>query len=329
MLPADHRWVYYYDFELQSYPKGAPSFELYKVLKQVENVWMKGDAVQQYENGDLTIRVKDMRFIEDYIAVLINVSDISATDPAFSNVLTGDVRKEEKRENEGIGASCHVLFRKESIRPKSSSYLALIEEVIGIPKSTIEKFLTSLFRNHCKSSYKNPGKNPEKELVCRPKAVFSGHGSETLKTSLKEGELQGVILLNHKDTGYIDDDKQLRKIENVMRVRAVGKPKGNFAIDVINKAKDYARQHDFDEVRVQFKEVIDEKTIKTDKGVIKKKEVTKQRTVKFETKEQDFANLIFTKSELIKLKEVIGQCEETIHRELSNKMKDQLNKLKK
>ena len=106
-----------------------------------------------------------------------------------------------------------------------------------------------------------------------------------------------------------------------MRLKATEKPKGNFAIELINKAKTYATENNFDEVRVQFREVVEEVQTKTGDGNVKKKEVSKQRTVKFDSREQDFANMIFTKSEMIKLKTTIGQCEESIHKELANSMK--------
>tara|TARA_Y100000296_G_scaffold77626_1_gene99405 strand:+ start:542 stop:1534 length:993 start_codon:yes stop_codon:yes gene_type:complete len=327
MLPTDHRWIYYYDFDLKPYPEDAPPFKLEPVLRQVEQAWKKGEAVHQYENGALTVRIKDMKFVKDYVGVLINVSNINATDPAFSHVITGDVRTEQKKDNEGIAASCHILFRKDELKVDSHKYLALIEEVVGIPKSIIERFLTFLFRAHCKATYVNPAKNEKKPLQCRPKAVFQGHGSETLQSSLKEGELQGVVLLNHKDTGFIDDTKQLRTTERVMRLRATEKPKGNAALALIKRAREYADQNNFDEVRVQFKEVVEEIKTVDKQGKQKKKEIAKQRTVKFESREQDFANMIFTKSEMIKLDKTIGQCEELIHAELLNSMKKKLDNL--
>lgn len=328
MLPTNHRWVYYYDFELQPYPADAPAFQLEPVLNQVEKAWESGKAVRKYENESLTVRIKDMNFCEDYIGLLINVSNINATDPAFSHTETGVVRTEQKKNGEGIGASCHVLFRKESIKENQSRYLALVEEVVGIPKSTIEKFLTYIFRNHCVAHYKNTASSSEKEKECRPRAKFKGHGSENLKTSLKEGELKGVILLNHNDTGYIDDEKQLRATERVVRLRATGKPKGNMALDAVRRAKEYGKKNGFDEIRVQFSEVVDEVTTKSASGKSKKREVTKQRTVKFESREENFANLIFTKSEMIKLTNEIGQCEEKIHSELENEMAKKLEKIK-
>ena len=135
MLSTERRWAYYYDFHLKPFPEDAPTFELDDVLKRLEALFKKNEAVHNYRNGELTVRVKDMRIINDFAIVLINVSDVKATDPAFSNTVNGDVRVEQKQEDEGIGAACHVLFSRTRINNKPGWHLAMIEEVVGIPKS--------------------------------------------------------------------------------------------------------------------------------------------------------------------------------------------------
>ncbi len=77
---------------------------------------------------------------------------------------------------------------------------------------------------------------------------------------------------------------------------------------------------------MQYSEVVAEEIVKDKSGQSKKKQVKKQRTLPFETKESDIANLLFTKSELIYLNNEIGQCEDEIHSELVNKMKNLLDK---
>ena len=72
-----------------------------------------------------------------------------------------------------------------------------------------------------------------------------------------------------------------------------------------------------------------EETKKDSKGEVKTRQVKKQRTVPFSSKEADIANLLFTKSELIELKKEIGQCENRIHAELANNMKSLLKKAMK
>jgi hypothetical protein len=184
MQSSERRWAYYYDFHLKPFPEDAPVFELEDILGKVEDTWKKGNAVHQYRNKELTVRVKDFQKIKDFALLLINVSDIKATDPAFSNVETGAVRIEQKLDKEGIGAACHIIFSRESINGKKGWHLSIIEEVVGIPKSTIEQFLTHLFKISCSTNYKKLGSKSKDSNVCRPMAVFNGHASSSLKDSL-------------------------------------------------------------------------------------------------------------------------------------------------
>jgi hypothetical protein len=323
MLSAERRWAYYYDFNLKSYPEEAPIFDLEDVLDRVKIFWKNGIAVHQYRNEEVTVRIKDITMTagDDFATILINVSDVKATDPAFSNIKTGDVRKELKKEDEGIGAACHVLFSRKCFNNKPGWYLAMIEEVTGVPKSTIEQFLTYIFKISCTSNFKKMGAKSKKPTMYRPMAEFRGHGSETLVKSLKDNVLHGITLLNHDDNQFIDDNKSLRMTEQVMKIRATDQPKGNLAMQAIMKAKEYGTKHNYNEVRVQYTEVVAEEKVKNSKGEVKNRQVKKQRTVNFDTRAEDFANLVFTKSELIELKNEIGQCEEKIHVELNNNMK--------
>ncbi|MEH6346024.1 MAG: hypothetical protein V7785_13115 [Bermanella sp.] len=329
MQSSERRWAYFYDFNLKTFPEGAPVFEFEDVLNKIEQAWKNGSAVNQYRNRELTIRVKDFKKVKGYALLLLNVSDIKATDPAFSNVETGAVRVEEKLDNEGIGAACHIIFSRESIDGKKGSHLSIIEEVVGIPKSIIEQFLTNLFKQSCATNYNKPGSKNKGGHVCRPMAVFNGHASSTLKDSLARSSLQGITLLNHNEGKFIDDNKELLMSEQVIKLKVTGAPSGNQAVDLIKKAAAYGKEKNYDEVRVQYAEVVGEETKKDSKGDVKTRQVKKQRTVPFSSKEVDIANLLFTKSELIELKKEIGQCENKIHTELANNMKSLLEKAMK
>ena len=279
MQSSERRWAYFYDFNLKTYPEGAPDFEFEEVLNKIEQTWKNGSAVSKYRNKELTVRVKDFKKVKGFAILLINVSDIKATDPAFSNVKTGDVRVEQKLDDEGIGAACHIIFSRESINGIKGWHLSIIEEVVGIPKSIIEQFLSSLFKQSCATNYHKPGSKSKEGNVCRPIAVFNGHASATLKDSLTRSSLQGITLLNHNEGKFIDDKKELLMSEQVIRLKVTGAPSGNKALNLIKKAAEYGRKKSYDEVRVQYAEVVGEETKKDSKGEVKTRQVKKQRTV--------------------------------------------------
>ncbi|NWL14742.1 hypothetical protein FHG08_02975 [Pseudoalteromonas sp. Scap03] len=326
MQSTERRWVYFYDFHLRSYPDDAPQFDFDEVLDKVEHIWKNGKAVHQYRKNEITIRVKDFKRIDGFVMLLLHASDVKATDPAFSNTQTGAVRVEVKKKFEGIGAACHVLFSLDCIKEKKGWHLSVIEEVTGLPKSTIEQFLTRLFQISCKSTYKKPGSKSKEGNICRPMASFNGHASSTLQNSLKHSSLQGITLLNNNDGNFIDDNKELRMSEQAIKLRVSGKPTGSKALELIKKATSFGKEKNYDEVRVQYSEVVSEEVTTNEKGEKKTRQVKKQRTMPFNSKEADIANLLFTKSELIELNNKIGQCENNIHKELANNMKKMLEK---
>jgi len=329
MQAANRRWVYYYDFNLESYPKDAPQFDLEDVLPKVKTLWQNGKAVHNYRNDEITIRIKEMKILKEYTGILLHLSDTKATDPAFSHVETGDVRVESKKEGEGIGAACHIIFKRDSIGSKKGWHLSIIEEVVGIPKSMIEQFLNYIFRVSCQTSFNKPGSKNKKGNICRPKANFNGHASSTLKESLKHGALQGITLLSHNSGEYIDDDKELLMTEQVIKLKVTGAPSGDKAIGIVQQARLFANSKSFGEVRVQYSEVVAEETKKNAKGEVKTTQIKKQRTLPIDAKSRngDIENLLFTKSELIELKDEMGQCENTFHFELITKMKVLLSKV--
>ncbi len=328
MQATNRRWAYYYDFSLESYPKDAPRFDFEEVIVRVESLWKNDKAVHKYRNQEVTIRIKDLKINTDNFALLLHLSDIKASDPAFSNTKTGDVRVESKKADEGMGAACHILFQRSCLKGKKGWHLSLIEEVVGIPKSMIEQFLNFLFRASCQTTYKKIGSD-SRGNICRPKASFAGHASSTLKESLTHSALQGITLLTHNEGEYIDDDKELLMTEQTVKLKVVGSPSGNKALDLIKSARRYAAKKSFDQVRVQYTEVVAEEEKKDSKGEVKKIQIKKQRTIPIEakSKEGDLANLLFTKSELIELTKEIGQCENSMHAELTRKMKSLLDKI--
>ena len=138
-----------------------------------------------------------------------------------------------------LGELSHFIL---SVMDKYDLTVKNIEEVTGLPKSTIEQFLTRLFQISCKSTYKKPGSKSKEGNICRPMASFNGHASSTLKSSLKHSSLQGITLLNNNDGNFIDDNKELRMSEQAIKLRVSGKPTGSKALDLIKKASNFGRE---------------------------------------------------------------------------------------
>lgn len=323
MLEANRRWAYYYDLNLESYPADAPAFEMEDVLQKVKAYWSNGKAVYKYRNQEVTVRIADIKFSKEYAAILIHHSDIKATDPAFSNTTTGELRVEEKEDDEGIAVGCHIIIRRTSLPGNKSRYLTMIEEVTGVPKSIIVQFLTAVLRGCCQKTFSTSA-NSKKKYSSRPRVKLEGHGSSTLKESLEKGALQNITLVEKGTGEYFDDNQELLVTGKQLSLKVTGGPIGDAALNIIANALKLGKK-EYHHVRVVYSEVVDKKKKKMPDGKVKSIEKKKQRTVDFETRNRKFADSLFTKSESIKLTDEIGQCEKVIHPELSRKMKKLMN----
>ncbi len=319
MLESDRRWVYFYDLKLESYPKEAPRFEMAKVVKNVHGAFRNGPITWSYRNSEVTVRIADMKVSDEFTSILVHLADIKASDPAFSNVVTGNVRVEEKQNNEGIGVGCHIVIQNTAYNEQSNSYLTIVEEVRGISKTIIQSFLANVLRNHSSEEYTVTNKK-EKAKKCRPKPHLAAHGSKTLKESLENGALTGIVLLDNKAGEVFDDDDELTLNGRQMKIKVTSAPTGNKALDILQKVKEkYAT--DYDQLRFTYSEKVGTRKVKNPGAAEKKKDVKRQRNMQFETKLKNFAEQLFSKSELVVLKDDIGQCERSVHIGLNNAMK--------
>lgn len=324
MFESNRRWVYFYDFYLKSIPKEAPDFKIADVIKNLTNLTNQNKAIHQYRHKEVTMRIREMKVTKERAEILIHLSDIKATDPAFSNNVTGNVRTEKKQPNEGIAVACHVIIKLAPVDPKQNRFLAVIEEVKGIPRSQIEAFLTALMKLSCSREFIKSD-NDDKPKPCRPSVKLAAHGGKNLKDILTTGELKGITLIKDNSGVHFDDKKELEIAEESIKLKNLGAKIGRGAIELINSVREKAKKDKFDQVKVVYSEVIDTKVKKLANGKVSKKNTTKQRTMNFNPRKANLADDLFTRSEPVKLDKEIGQCDEMLHSELVNKMYKLLN----
>ena len=318
MLETDRRTVYFFDFVLESFPAEAPRFEIKPVLDKVHKAYKNNAIKWSYRNNELTVRIAEMTIGEEFTSILVHLSDIKASDPAFSNTITGDVRIEEKKSNEGIAAGCHIVIRHIPLKERGNKYLTVIEDVRGVPRSVIQKFLTNVFRNHCSAEFiRNNDK--KKPLKCRPVPKLAMHGRKTLKEALQKGVLTNILLLDNKEGQYFDDDKELQLSGKQLRIKVVGEPSTNHALELINQIKKKFSS-DYNQIRLAYSEVVGTKKVQQTKANSKTVDVKKQRSIEFDSNVDDLATELFAKSEVVMLKNEIGQCEKKLHSDLQGKM---------
>ncbi|EBY1954726.1 hypothetical protein DU191_25115 [Salmonella enterica subsp. enterica serovar Sandiego] len=144
---------------------------LFELIKQKE-------AFYEINKGRSVIRLVDIKETAHDYRLLFQYANRDASDPAFANLKTGETRIAKKKEDEGLGATLHMVIEKYATNESfPNTYTAVIEEVPGITRGLLSQALTAFFK-HCGFTFKKP--DGKKDLICRPIVNIEFHASSTL-----------------------------------------------------------------------------------------------------------------------------------------------------
>ena len=115
MLQANQRYVFFYDFYLNTKPEASEAFlapiSLQQILPHLKARFDSGQCHKIYEKGKAGIRIADIRFDQSKAVILIAYGDTSTADPSFIHLPTGNSRTEHKKRDEAGAFSAHVVIK--------------------------------------------------------------------------------------------------------------------------------------------------------------------------------------------------------------------------
>ena len=304
MLELNSRHIIFYSLSLSPLPLNGPRPDLLTCLTALRAKYKKGELFQTSEDKSCCIRVADLRVDvkNNLAAFLFQYADKNVANPVFSDLETGQLRQESKLNGEGIAISSHALMSLVPASHNSNEYRFLLEDVPGIGKTKIERFLKHFLKALLTTTFKEPGTG--KILQTYPSASLEAFASKTLRDDLEKGSLSFVELSRNITVSDLDELPETSKIVNTIRVKAKDKPQGQQAIGFINKIKNYGKIHRYDDVKVIFK-----------------KPDGKQKTVNFSSLREDAGDICFGKTERIEVDYDLEQCISEIDRKLLTKIK--------
>lgn len=99
------------------------------------------------ENGKASIGICDYKKspTNETVTMLIQYADGDVTDPTFLHMKKRSLRKEPKKDGEGVAVSAHVVISTKPHDVLGLFYRVLVEEVPGLRRSKIAPFLKSEF----------------------------------------------------------------------------------------------------------------------------------------------------------------------------------------
>ncbi|MDH0447247.1 hypothetical protein [Shewanella sp. GD04112] len=308
ILQQYERYLLECNFGVRKHPDDAPDFNFERILPNLKNMVAKNQALYEIKNGDVSLRLHKLKVEEYAVTMLFQYADKKATDPTFTEIITGKTRTAEKKEGEGISVSAHLVIRREPHNKALKIFHhAILEEVPGITRQVIANGLTHMLSICAQSTYRRDGE--QKDLKCRPMISLEFNGNEKLSTLLNKGTIRGFVAFRDAVDNKMDEDSEFTVKDERITLVAL-KTRGEKALKMIEEAKGWVNKREY--TRLQIKYVGDNR---------------RHRTLEVGVRERDIAEKMFAKSSLVSLNDPIAQCQEDIHTKLHQKIVAKLEEM--
>ena len=304
LLGDNERFIIKCDIDLEPYPKEAPSMLLRNCIPTLFELMKKEEAFYEVNKGRSVIRLVEVKETQSDYRLLFQYANRDVSDPAFANLKTGKSRIAKKDDDEGLGATLHMVVEKNAKNEHfPNTYTAVIEEVPGITRALLSQALTAFFK-HCGFTFKKPdGKN---DLKCRPIVDIDFHASSTLEKTLSTGYLSGITAIRKVSKDALDEDALIRVEEEILKISTKFK-RGEAAVKAVKQAYDKLRGMGYGTMRITYKDA--NRRTGTDSF-----NLNADRTLK------ELATAQLAQREKAILAETIDICQEKMHTELLGKM---------
>lgn len=305
MIKQDRRWIYIFDLDISVESDDQINITMLEAAKKIEHLYKKKEAYRLSNNERLVTRISDYNINpkNNTVEVLIQLADADAADPVFSKLKTGELRKEEKKNDEGVAVSAHMIISTKPVRKHGTQYITLLEDVTGISRTLLKPFISKLFKQAFDNeTYVDPDTKEKKKIIIRPE--LQGHADQKLEELLDGKPIEYFHVSNYEAVEEIDEDPHVKQVDSSIKLKLVKEPKDR--IKFIQKLKDHWKKKGFKDFRIIYKA-----PSSTGQKV--------QRSLKLE-KQQDAATALFTAQEEIVLSEPLSQCEPKLKKEVCDRM---------
>ena len=313
MLKKHMRNILYFDFIMKPYPDDAPAINLEELIDYLIVRWKNGLAVEQIDAGKRVIRLLDIKKVsidnKSAVALLLCLADADKSDSGVTNIKTGEVRILDKFDDE-LGCCCaHLLVNLTPTEKDGYIYNAILEDISGLGKTLIQRFMRTQFRNICNEKDYSFRKETNAEVKTRPLVELAGHASDELVQSLKTGSLQYIELNTYQeiDLGF-DEGKYLKSCSRKINISVSKNLPQSDTMTLLEKMRTYAKGAGYDTMRVRWKVPSQ----------------TKPQTAKIDTDKTDASEAVFIKTSEIQLINPLEEVSSMICDELINSMQKHL-----
>jgi len=194
MLKSNQRSILHFDMAMAPHPSDAPALPLADFVPYLEKRVDEDRAFQVIDNERRVVRLSKIKPIKTRantaaVAMLFQLGDRDKADPGFTHFLTGKVRIPKRHQDEAGGLSVHAVA---SLKPAAAGghlYRMVYEDVTGFGRSVIQGFLRSELKIISDEQELMFVREGHRNVKTRPMVELTGHASDKIKNSLKEGRL--------------------------------------------------------------------------------------------------------------------------------------------
>lgn len=249
---SSHRWVRFYDMVLKMHRAELDMPPFKGIMEQlVDAVNTNDGCLYSSRNDTFTLKVVDASIDEErnVATLLIRGNDSTLPDAVYGDLKGTETRHMAKKKGEGNCISVHVTF---ALNPNANgTYIVLIEESKYLSRTTLQPYLTYLFRHFCENEFKP--ESGKKAITSYPVIdEFKGHVSEDMKDSLVQGSLTQITLLRETENKKMDQGGVTESIEYITRV-TLRRPRGMIVTPGPILDKWWKNKEESQKMRVSFK----------------------------------------------------------------------------
>ncbi|MFA6231180.1 MAG: hypothetical protein WC617_13550 [Rhodanobacter sp.] len=243
------------------------------------------------------------------LVLLFSYSNVKGADPGFKNLKTRKKRTEQKKPDEAVAASAHlVILLQQKSRKKHSYFPALIEDVEGLGKTKMQHAITGMIGAKQHFSFKNEDGHTKPAFA---RFEMLGLDDEQVEEDAAGGALSYFVAIRElREARSFDDELDVKITREEVKLKPKEKIEGDGSIKAwLKKLAKSAHDQDYDKVRVHYQ-----------------RKDGKNRSITFGTHREDAEDFLIKRIDKIELKTIVAQTHDVPCTELVKAMVAHLRK---
>lgn len=212
-LPLNYRWIVVGNLAIRNRansPHYAPDFVIADLIAALGDRVARNDTRRPYSKNSRLMWCADLDETDHYYQLILQAGDKNVSGVSFLHFETLETRDIEKDDNEGGHYAAHILIKKAP--DHHGRHLILIEKVPGIYLSSVKDHLTWVCRDALYEKEALDDDGNAKRF--RPVFEIDGHQSKTIREALRNGVLQDIEFITHRQNHEdgLDEDPMIEEI---------------------------------------------------------------------------------------------------------------------